>query len=813
MVCEDKQTEAGMLKKISISLFVSFLILSAQASIVFADGIIIPDPHPCRDKLCPPYRLEEQLVIRYHHVNVSIEGQLSRTTIDQVFYNPNDFAIEGQYIFPIPLDAAVGAFKLWMDGKPVEGKILDAGKARDTYEDIVRQIKDPALLEYIGAGAVQANIFPIPPWGEARVQLEYSQVLIEENGLIRYTYPLNTEKFSSKPLESVSIHVDINEDEPIQGVYSPTHDISVERDNNRRITASYEANDIKPDKDFILYINPDDSSSFHLFTYKDPGDKDNADGFFLALLSPPPVEKSEPIPKDVLLVIDRSGSMDGDKFDQAREAAGFILDHLNPKDRFYISSFSSNIKSFSPVLSPSSSIPDARHWLNTLSAAGSTDINRALQEAVSVTGGSRPAFLIFITDGLPTEGVIDRQDILDNFDKASSANLRVFTFGVGYDVDTFLLDILSQEHHGTSTYVKPEEPLGEVLSNFYTRISDPILANIRLDFGSMDTYDMYPNPMPDLFPGSQVIITGRYKAGGAADIRISGDTADTKKELVYPGQEFSTDSRELKNTLSDIPRLWATRKIGYLLNRIRLDGPKKETIDQVVKLSIRYGIVTPYTSFLVSESNPIGKSNQDEISRNTYEQMQAMPPQAVSGQGAVQKSSQQGGYENADSPVDIPKENNRQIRVVGAKTFIQREGVWIDTASSESKLQVTKVEFLSDNYFKLAAGDSLIRQAFALGNRVIVQVGADTYEVVDHSQQTPAIQPTQPGSAPEPAMNYTPTVHGEDTSTSPPDRLRSPSPTSTPPLPTDSRGQVILLAAGILFSVCVFGVFLWRKIG
>jgi Ca-activated chloride channel family protein len=317
-----------------LAILVLSLILPGSA---FADGIIIPDPPVCDPGPCPPVIIPmDQLVIRYHHVTISIQDQLAVTHVDQVFYNPNDWTIEGTYIFPIPNDAAVSGFTLWVDGKPVEGQILDATQARQTYEQIVSSMRDPALLEYIGRGAVQARIFPIEPQSERRIELEYTQALPAEGGLVRYIYPLNTEKFSATPIESVTISVDIQSSTPIRAVYSPSHEIGISRESDRHVVVGYEAANVLPNTDFALYYSLGETEAFHLLTYRDPTDSSVPDGFFLVLLAPRINTIDQVIPKDLILVLDRSGSMDGEKFQQAQQATRYILDSLNQGDRFNI---------------------------------------------------------------------------------------------------------------------------------------------------------------------------------------------------------------------------------------------------------------------------------------------------------------------------------------------------------------------------------------------------------------------------------------------------------------------------------------------
>jgi Ca-activated chloride channel family protein len=719
-----------MIRKWIFPLFLGLLLLGMIFSPVSADGIIIPDP-----TFIPPepiMRPMTQLVIKYHHVTVSIENQIAVTHVDQVFYNPNKWAVEGTYVFPLPVDATVSNFTLWVDGEPVQGKVLDAKEARQTYEEIVRQMRDPALLEYIGRGALQASIFPIPSHGERRIELEYTQALSADNGLIRYVYPLNTEKFSLEPLESVKVSVHILSDQPIRSAYSPTHPVDLLRDGQYELTASYEENDVTPDKDFALYYSVGESEAFHLFTYRDPADPLDPDGFFMLLLAPSPRQQDQAIAKDVLLVLDRSGSMEGEKFQQAQAALRYILQHLNPEDHFYLTSFSTGVESYDARLRSVDDVNDALHWVDGLNAAGSTDINRALLETVSIADKERPTYLIFLTDGLPTEGVTESQMILKNFERSAPDNVRLFTFGVGYDVDTFLLDSLSQQHHGLSTYVKPGEALDEILSGFYERISTPVLTNIDIYFGDISVYDIYPSPLPDLFAGSQVIVVGRYRQGGSEDIVLSGEVNGELQEFSYPAQEFEKDNRAASEVLAELPRLWATRKIGYLLNEIRLNGPDQETIDQVVHLSIRYGIVTPYTSYLVTEPMPLGAANQEQLSRDTFSEMQALPT-IVSGQAAVEKAIGEGELAQADQAPTYAQDQEK-VQSVWTRSFVLNEGIWMDTTYDPDLMQPMKVAFLSPEYFQLAQSRPDVAAALALGDHIILVIDGQSYEITPDEQ-------------------------------------------------------------------------------
>ncbi len=626
------------------SFILTFSFLASTAGLVLADGIIIPGPPICEPFPCPAPGIpisSSPLTVKEHIVTVSIKDQLAVTHVDQVFINTGDTTVEGTYMFPLPNDAVVQRFILWVDGKPVEGKVLSADEARQTYEDIVRTLRDPALLEYIGRGAFKASIFPIPAGGERRVELEYTQALTAENGLVAYTYPLNTEKFSALPLEKVSVTVELETSAPIRAVYSPSHDVDVRKTNPKTAIAGYEASDIKPDTDFTLYYSFGNDEAIHLFTYRDGRDPADPDGFFVLLAAPRPDAESQRVEKDILLVMDRSGSMEGEKIQQTRSAAKYVLSHLGEGDRFHITTFSSGVEHFADGMSPASNVDRAIKWVDTLSAGGSTDINRALLEALQSVDAERPTFLLFLTDGQPTVGIRETGQIVQNFAREARANIRMFPFGVGYDVDTVLLDTLSQDHHGISAYVKPGEALDQVLSSFYEKISTPVLTNLDLEIDGVTVYDMYPQPLPDLFLGSQLVIAGRYKDGGKADITLKGRSNDEKQTFRFPEMYFTEESSSIPGPETSLPRLWAARKIGTLLNQIRLEGNDRETVEQIVKLSIRYGIVTPYTSYLVTEPLILGEAEQERLSEQTFGNLQAAPSATVSGADAVRKAEEQ----------------------------------------------------------------------------------------------------------------------------------------------------------------------------
>lgn len=715
-------------RRLAVSLL-ALLMLAAgflRPTAAHADGVIIVEPPIC-DPACPePIRVGDQLVIKSHRVDVTIADQVATTRIDQVFHNPNDWVAEGIYVFPIPEGATVDKFTMWVDGEPVEAKLLEAAEARRIYDDIVRSMRDPALLEYAGRGAIQANVFPIAPGEDRRIQIEYQEVLTVEAGLVQYRYPLNTERFSAQPLEQVSVRVQVESNDPIRAIYSPSHDIAVDRRGETAFVAGWEASQVTPNTDFeLIYTVSPDRIGANLLSYVDPTD---GKGYFMLLAAPGVTAAQPTVAKDVVVVLDTSGSMEGEKIEQAKEALIYVLEHLNPEDRFNVVEFSTGVRVYANELQPASAAPEAVTWARGLTATGGTDINRALLEGMAMVRPERPTYVLFLTDGLPTEGEVDPTRILQNVGDAAPENVRLFAFGVGYDVDTVLLDSLAQAHHGAGSYVQPGEPLDEAVSAFYARLSTPVLTDVSLTIEGVRVEEVFPEPLPDLFAGTQLVVVGTYRAGGPATLTLSGEVNGQPQTYVYEGQRFATTAGD-----DFLPRLWATRKIGYLLNQIRLNGEREEWVRAIVDLSIRFGIVTPYTSYLITEDDIFTEEGRQAAAQAESERLAAAPTQ-VSGAQAVEAAdaaNEMAGGADGDAKAAAPAaEYADAVRIVGPRAFAFKDGVWIETVYDPSTMETVKVQFLSDDYFKLLERFPDLGEAFALGDRVIAVSNGIAFEVV-----------------------------------------------------------------------------------
>jgi|Deesub1362B_J571_1020462.scaffolds.fasta_scaffold07445_2 Ca-activated chloride channel family protein len=659
--------------------------LLLSSFLAFSDGIIIPIPPPDAPPQAP------WLTIVYHRVTVQIEGGVAITHVDQEFRNDHPFPVEGTYVFPLPPGAVVQRFALWVDGQPVEGEVLPADQARELYLDYLRRHRDPALLEYVGRDTFRARVFPIPPGGTRRIELEYAELLAPEGGVYRYRYPLDTERFSHLPLEEVRIEVELRGPTPPGAVYSPSHRVTVLRPEPSRATVEYSEADVLPDRDFLLYYSfAEETVGLTLITYAAEGE----DGWFLLLVNPA-LARGAPIPKDIVLVIDKSGSMEGEKIEQAKAAARYILEHLGEGDRFGLIAFNEEVARLTEGLVEATPdrISAAVAEVEEIYADGWTNIHGALLAAMEwLSPSGRPKYVIFLTDGLPTAGETDTGRIVQDVTAANSAGARLFVFGVGYDVDPQLLDLLAQGNRGTASYVTPQEDLEGVLTAFYAKIAQPALTELSLEIRGVTPYDHYPRELPDLFYGEQLTLVGRYAGAGPATIALTG-TREGAEETYVLEAEFP----QLSEAADFLPRLWAARKVGYLLKRVVMEGESEELVQQIIQLATRYGIATPYTSFLVEEDAGA-----------------ALPP-AYFSTVRLARSAQK------LAAAEAPGETGG-VKEVGGRVFLLVDGVWQESTYQEGT-ETLDIQYLSEAYFQLLSELPEIAPILALGEEVIFQLG------------------------------------------------------------------------------------------
>ncbi len=559
-----------------------------------AHGLLIPE-----EKSLPP------LAMLNHKVTIAIEDQVAVTRVEQTFRNHTDRELEATYLFPVPKGATVNKFTMWVGGKETTGELLDSKKARDIYTSIVRRTQDPGLLEYVGNNLFRLRVFPIPKRGDQKVSLSFSSVAPRDNNLVEYVYPLKTDGKATATLEEFSITATIKSQHGVANVYSPTHAITLKRKNDKEVTVSFDRNQGLLDKDFqMFYSTSDKDVGLTALTHR-PLSKEN--GYFCLLVSPKvALSKEYEVPRDMVLVLDTSGSMRGPKMDQARNALKYCLKNLGSKDRFALINFATTVNKYREQLQDASSenLEHASKWVEALEATGGTAINDALATALEYRSKEegRTFTVVFFTDGQPTIGETNADKILKNTLTKNTASTRIFTFGVGDDVNATMLDQLAEQTRALSTYVRPAEDIETKVSGLYSKISNPVLTNLKLAAtNDISLLEIYPTALPDLFHGSQLIVLGRYNGKGPSAIKLSGLIGKETKEFVYE-LTFPDKTGDDKNF---VEHLWARRKVGFLLDQIRANGEKKELVEEVVTLAKKYGITTPYTSWLIVPDAPV----------------------------------------------------------------------------------------------------------------------------------------------------------------------------------------------------------------
>lgn len=785
---------------ISVALYVgqSMAQVSSQQNNVAERVTIFPD------RIILPPNMEAAVALTDYAVDTSIKDNIATTTITQTYKNASSQTLEARYLFPLPADANFSSFTLTVNGKALEGKILEKNEARNTYQEIVRKLIDPGLLEYIDDRTVQVSIAPFFAGETKKIQLSYTQVLQQDGGLYKYSYFLGSQapgtinrpvpmpmpmhrtdeirciRYPCNPAPSVppvqlpeppslKLTMDLKTSQALKTVYSPTHDPKIDRQGDKKadVSLTVKPTDVLKEKNFVVYFSQDNSAlSLNTLNYKKTGE----DGYFLMTVRTPENVKTEVLPKDVVLVLDTSGSMSGDKIKQAKEALKYIVNHLRPEDRFGLLQFNTDVASFKNELVPASASNKqaALDYVENLEASGSTHIEAALKEGFSQLKNheaKRPAYVIFLTDGEPTVGITDTDGLVQVAEKVNTYDARLFNFGVGYNLDTLLLDKLATNNHGSTTFVEPSENLELAMTGFYKKIEAPVLTDAKLAFDGLQVKKMYPETLNDLFAGSEVVVLGRYTGVGRSTVTLTGKMGTETKTYTSPIAWEDTTSH------NQLPRLWGGRRIAYLLDNIRQHGENNELKEEVITLSKQYGIITPYTSFLAKEPDDYRRQASSNVNptmiggapgRGGMPVPSAMPMtsgangsaspslasktamDATSGQSAVQFSkrlkamqtqSSVGALNAAQAPAaesEVAGVVAPTLKTIGTKTFtLSKEGIWTDTAYDEkTNGKPQQINFGTDAYFNLLTQKPELLQYFSLGEQVIVVLDGQVYQVL-----------------------------------------------------------------------------------
>ena len=716
---------------------------------VLACRMIMPPPHHpiviMPERPPPPREME----VKSHKASMVIDNKVAKITVNAVFHNPNPQRIEGIYWFPIGQNAAVSSFAMTVNGKTMEAELLDAGKATQIYEDIVRQQKDPALLEYVGQGMLKARVFPIEPNADVAIELSYDQQVRRDGALARVSYPLLSAKpGSDQAIKSLVVDVDLKVKGTLKSVFTPGFEAAVKRGEGAQARLTFEKNSYVPDKDFeVVFSDSGDKVGMDFLGYK-KGDE----GYFMLCLAPASELQAEEIAaKDLLFVIDTSGSMAGERIKQAQEALKFCINSLSARDHFNLAAFATDVNPLADATLPATeeNRKKALAFVDEMKARGGTAIDDAVAFALNAkrAPGAVP-MTVFMTDGLPTIGEIEPDAILKRF-AGLKTPVRFFTFGVGHDVNTRLLDAVARDTRGYASYVRPGENLEVALSGFYERVASPVMTDLKLDTGDLRLSELNPVVMPDLFKGAQLVITGRYTGKGEAKIKLSGDIGGKRENFAFTAN-LDGDARN-----AFVPRLWASQRVAYLVDQVRGNAKNTEVIDEIKRLGRQYGIVTPYTSFLVVEEGL--KRETVQAARRAMDKL-AERADADHGAMAVENSialgRAKGGPGGGAAPaapaaagegfwaqaareeLKLSDAEMKQLVVsAGDKTFYlrQQDGfLWdSDVPAGQFPAADVEVKAWSAEFFKLLKEQPALRPYLKVGVKLVIKLGGKLYKFTE----------------------------------------------------------------------------------
>lgn len=641
-------------------------------------------------------------------VQVAVVGRVARVTVEEWFRNTGALLDEGNYLYPLPGEAVFSDFSLWQGDQELKGEPMDAAQARAIYEEIVRRKRDPALIELAGHGLLRARVFPIGPGETRKITLRYTQMLDRVGDAWRFRYTAGS---GAGAAVSASFRMQVDSAARFGDPYSPTHRLSTSRSDNRiELTLA----DTTPRGDLELFLPlARNLVGMSLVTSQPVGE----DGFFMLLLAPGRAETPS-VRRDLVAVLDVSGSMSGDKLDQAKTALAQLLGTLRSGDRFRVVTFGSGVRRYAAGWTEVSgeSVRTAQEWVRRLDTDGGTNIAGALAEAFAEPpAGGGLGVVVFLTDGMATVGETNPERIADQAERGRGP-FRVFAFGIGYDVNTYLLDRLTERARGVTEYIRPGGDIEQTVASLASKIASPVLTDLALRADGVELYDLQPQSLPDLFGGDELVVFGRYRGDGSGERSVTvigrrgGHEERFSTAARFGGEQPGADY---------VQQLWAARKAGALSSDIRLHGPNPEIVSELKRLALRYGILTEYTSYLVQEPNVVARPMP----------LQAPAPAAQAGEGAVQRSEaarKLTGSMNLDAIVvtatgdaGYARTRGDATRRLGGRMFVLRDSIWTDIAHGDS-LPVVNVAAFSDAYFALLRALPELVQAATLEPAVLV---------------------------------------------------------------------------------------------
>jgi Ca-activated chloride channel homolog len=728
-----------------------------RAGIVVAGLQLVAMPVAAQGWLEPGPRLRAEpwnVVKLRGAVNVRIEGRVAHVEVEEWYRNDGTPFAEADYIHPLPPGAIFRSYSLFQGDTELTGETLDADEARQVYERIVRERRDPALIELFGNGMLRARVFPFESGEVRRITMRYTQFLDQSGDALQFRYAASRPmrrvvagsdgaavraRIAVRDSAAVRLRITVEDCDEFRDAHSPTHPLDVRREGSRMI--------VEPRTEvtagFTMLLPPARRAvGISLLTHRPALGED---GYFMLMLSPDEVE-TDRVPRDVTAVVDVSGSMSGEKMEQARRALVQLLGTLADEDRFRLISFSSGVAAYRPgwTAATRAQRAEASRWIEALEVVGGTNIAGALDEAFAVAPGSgRLPVVIFLTDGMPTVGETDPTRIAGRA-TAARGDTRIFAFGVGYDVNTVLLDALSAAAKGSTQYVRPEEDVEVAVGLLAAKISHPVLTDLRIAGAPVRLREIYPVDLPDVFAGQDLVIFGRYAAA----------RHDASGELAVHGRRRNADERfsapvrfpahDLTNDF--LPGLWASRKLGELTRQIRMNGADPELVEEVRATALRYGLLSEYTAYLVLEPGavPARRGVATGVSGSTAVASADAARHAREARTVADlQRAQEATLQLAAPAPDVGRRGAPPTaagdtpgrRVVAGRYFTEVDGVWRD-AGIDGSADVLVIEPLSDAWFQLIAMLPELRDVFATFERVEIGGRALTIRIAPGGSRT-----------------------------------------------------------------------------
>lgn len=632
-------------------------------------------------------------------VQVTVTGRTARVTVEEWFRNSGPRLDEASYLYPLPGEAVFSDFSLWQGDRELKGEPMDAVQARAIYEEIVRRKRDPALIELAGHGLLRARVFPLAPGETRKITLRYTQMLDRVGDAWRFRYTAGT---GPGALASSSFRMDVDSSARFGDPYSPTHRLTTSRDHDRINITLGDATQRTGDLELFLPL-AHALVGMSLVTSQPVGD----DGFFMLLLAPGTVAQASAVHRDLVAVLDVSGSMSGDKLEQAKAALVQLLGTLRARDRFRVVTFGNGVRRYAEGWTEVAGdhLRTAQEWVRRLDTDGGTNIAGALTEAFAQPPAAAAlGVVVFLTDGMPTVGETDPERIAEQAERGRGP-FRVFAFGIGYDVNTYLLDRLTERARGVTEYIQPGGDIEQAVGSLAAKVASPVLTDLAVHADGVELYDLQPGSLSDLFGGDELVVFGRYRSAGNGErsVTITGRRNGHEERFSTAARFGGVAEGGAEQTNVDyIQQLWAARKAGALSREVRLHGPNTEIVAELKRLALRYGILTEFTSYLVQEPSVVAQQRLSEMRR--------MAPGDQAGAAAVERSQAARKLASSMSldAVTVPAaptsggEQGREdvARRVGGRVFALRDGVWTDIGHGDS-LRIVAVAPFSDAYFAL----------------------------------------------------------------------------------------------------------------